>query len=233
MNPRETFNLSAYLVLGPENTGQHRVEDVIRSAVRAGFTFLQIRSKTASARELILLTARAADILKDLGKENEVALVVNDRLDVVLAAKEAKIKVDGIHIGQSDIPADICRKYLGDQAIIGLTAPSGVGPEYLSSLPEGLIDYLGAGPLRPTETKPDCGLLPSGEVETKTLEDLTLLAETSPLPIVVGGGVKANDLAGLRRTGVDGFFVVSAVTQAQDPYQAARELVSAWESGNK
>ena len=74
------------------------------------------------ARELIALCREAADVLRELGKSDEVVLLVNDRLDVALAAREAGIKVDGIHVGQSDIPAGVCRKYLGDDAVIGLSA---------------------------------------------------------------------------------------------------------------
>ena len=105
MNMRKNFDISAYLVVGPENTLGRPVADVIRAAVANGFTCLQIRSKTASARELIALCREAADVLRELGKSDEVVLLVNDRLDVALAAREAGIKVDGIHVGQSDIPA--------------------------------------------------------------------------------------------------------------------------------
>lgn len=50
MNMRKNFDISAYLVVGPENTLGRPVADVIRAAVANGFTCLQIRSKTASAR---------------------------------------------------------------------------------------------------------------------------------------------------------------------------------------
>lgn len=84
---RNNFSLKAYLVIGPENTDK-KVEDVVREAIRGGFTFIQIRSKKASARELINLTKKVAKEIEKLGKEKEVALVVDDRLDIVLAARE-------------------------------------------------------------------------------------------------------------------------------------------------
>ena len=87
MNMRKNFDISAYLVVGPENTLGRPVADVIRAAVENGFTCLQIRSKTASARELIALCREAADVLRELGKSDEVVLLVNDRLDVALAAR--------------------------------------------------------------------------------------------------------------------------------------------------
>ena len=91
MNMRKNFDISAYLVGGPENTLGRPVADVIRAAVANGFTCLQTRSKTASARELIALCREAADVLRELGKSDEVVLLVNDRLDVALAAREAGI----------------------------------------------------------------------------------------------------------------------------------------------
>lgn len=230
MNPRKKFDLSAYLVLGPENTLGRPVEDILRQAVEAGFRFLQIRSKTASAKELIHLTAKAADVLKELGKEEEVSLVVNDRLDVVLAARSAGIKVDGIHVGQSDIPVDVCREYLGEEAIIGLSARTRELISYVEEADVSRIDYFGVGPLHPTKTKVDCGLDEDGNFSTRSYEELAELARISPLPLVLGGGVKAEDLEEVAKTGVDGFFVVSAVAGAQNPKEAAKEMVDLWKA---
>ena len=67
----------------------------------------QIRSKTASARQLIQLTGQAAGVIAQAGKTGRVTLLVDDRLDVVLAARQQGIKVDGIHVGQTDIPVAV------------------------------------------------------------------------------------------------------------------------------
>lgn len=233
MSLRKTFDLSAYLVIGPENTLGRPVKGIIRQAVEAGFSFIQIRSKEASARELIQLTKEAAEVLEELNKEKEVALVVNDRLDVILAAKEQGIQVGGIHVGQSDIPVEVCRQYLGEDAIIGLSARTHELMEYVSTVETKDIDYFGAGPLHETQTKPDCGLDDEGKIITRSMEELRELARISPLPVVVGGGVKAEDLKELAATGVQGFFVVSAVAGAKDPYQAAKELVDTWEAAQQ
>lgn len=112
MAKRNNFNIKAYLVIGPENTKGRDVIEIIEDAIRAGFTFIQIRSKEASARDLIDISLRASDLIDKMGKRDEVALVVNDRLDVILAARDCGANIDGIHIGQSDIPVDTCRKYL-------------------------------------------------------------------------------------------------------------------------
>ena len=225
---RNKFDLSAYLVIGPENTNGRPIARVIAEAVCAGFTFVQIRAKHTDAREVICLTRAAADVIAAQGRSDCVALVVNDRLDVVLAAREQGVKVDGVHVGQTDIPPDVCRKHLGADAIIGLSARTSELLDYVSHCDTSCIDYFGAGPLHATPTKPEAGRTASGEIVTRSLEELTQLHRISPVPVVVGGGVKAADLPALKATGVEGFFVVSAVAGAMHPYAAAEELVRIW-----
>ena len=225
---RTKIDLSAYLVIGPENTSGRPVARVIAEAVRAGFTFVQIRAKGADAREVIELTRAAADVIAAQGKSDVVSLVINDRLDCVLAAREQGIKVDGVHVGQTDIPVDVCRKYLGVDAIVGLSARTTELLDYVAHCDTACIDYFGAGPLHPTATKPEAGRTASGEIVTRSLDELAELHRISPVPVVVGGGVKAADLPALRATGVEGFFVISAVAGVEHPYSAAEELVRLW-----
>ena len=203
MTMRDNLDISAYLVLGPENTLGRPVADVVEQALDAGFTCMQIRSKVCSVRDLIEYTAQAADVIARAGKSDQVALLIDDRLDAVLAARERGIKCDGVHVGQSDIPVDVCRKLLGPDAIVGLSARCEEMLEYVKTADMSLVDYLG------------------------------VLHEVSPRHIVVGGGVKAADLPALKATGVEGFFVVSAVCSAPDPHAAAAELVETWRQAEK
>ena len=228
MTIRENLDISAYLVLGPENTLGRPVGDVVRQALDAGFTCVQVRSKVCGARELMACAQEAADAIADAGKQDEVALLIDDRLDVALAARDAGIKVDGVHVGQSDVPVEVCRKYLGEDAIVGLSARAHEMRAYIETADMSLVDYLGVGPLHETATKPDCGMDDDGRIITRSLEELADLHRVSPKPIVVGGGVKAVDIPALAKTGVEGFFVVSAVCGAEDPRAAAAELVDAW-----
>ena len=152
-------DISAYLVVGRENTNGRPVAEIVGDAVRAGFTCVQIRSKTASALEMIEDCRQSAEAIAKLGKSDIVALLVDDRLDIVLACRELGIKVDGVHVGQSDIPVSICRKFLGKEAIIGLSAPTKDLIDYVQNADVSLIDYFGAGPVHETATKPDCGRL--------------------------------------------------------------------------
>lgn len=228
MTNRRKFDLSAYFVVGPENTKGRPVYLIIKDVIEAGFTFIQIRSKAASARELIQLTVEASDIIKDLGKSDEVTLVVNDRLDIILAARKQGAKVDGIHIGQDDIPVEVCREYLGEDSIIGLSARTHELFQYIQSADVSQIDYFGVGPLHETMTKPDCGIDLHGKILTRSFEELSKISEITPIPVVIGGGVKIEDIEGLAKTGVDGFFVVSAVSEADNPKKEAIKLIETW-----
>ena len=172
MSIRDDLDISAYLVLGPENTLGRPVSDVVTQALDAGFTCIQVRSKVASAREIIALTGDAAQAIAQAGKTGQVALLIDDRLDCVLAAREQGIAVDGVHVGQSDIPVEVCRKLLGPDAIVGLSARCEEMLEYVKTADMSLVDYLGIGPLHETETKRGCGRAADGSIITKSFEDL-------------------------------------------------------------
>ena len=222
------IDVSAYLVAGRENTNGRPLEQIVAAAVKAGFTAVQIRSKEESALDLIEDCRKAAEAIRNLGKSDSVCLLVDDRLDVVLAAREMEIKVDGIHVGQTDIPVSVCRKYLGKDCVVGLSAPAKNLIQYAENYDVSEIDYFGAGPVHETSTKPDCGRDESGQVVTRTFDEIRALAKASPVPVVVGGGVKLADIAPLKEAGASGFFVVSAVAGAKKPYEAAKSLVDAW-----
>lgn len=230
---RSKFDISAYLVIGPENTSGRSVVGIVKDAVEAGFTCIQLRSKTASAMEMIDLAEKIAKGIESIGKSEEVTLLINDRLDVALAARMKGVKVDGVHVGQSDIPVCVCRKYLGEDAVIGLSAPTEEILTYMESADIREIDYFGAGPLHATPTKVDCGLDSTGTFRSKSYEEIAELSRISNRPVVFGGGVKAEHLADLAKTGVDGFFVVSAITEASDPRRAAEEMVRIWKKAKR
>ena len=224
---RDAFDLSFYFVAGPENLNGQDFRQVVRQAIQGGITFLQIRSKIVEAVELMNLGRIAAEEIKSEGKDNKVALVINDRVDIAQALRLEGIKIDGVHLGQSDVPPEAARKILGEDAIIGLSARSRDLFDYIKSYKSDIIDYFGAGPLRKTDTKPDCGLV-DGIVLERNFDEIKALKSISPLPLVIGGGVKYEDLDALKATGVDGFFVVSAITGAKDPLAAAKSLAEKW-----
>ena len=228
MSIRENLDISAYFVVGPENTKGRPVSQMIQAVVDAGYTCIQLRSKEASAREMIALCRQSAEIIAKAGRREKVALLVDDRLDVVLAARKQGIKVDGIHVGQTDIPVDVCREYLGEDSIVGLSARAHELFQYIETEDVSQVDYFGAGPLHPSVTMPDCGMDIDGSILTRSLAELRRLAKVSPIPVVVGGGITPADMPDLAKTGINGFFVVSAIASAADPNAAAEELIRLW-----
>lgn len=150
-------------------------------------------------------------------------LVVNDRVDVFLAARAAGAAVDGVHIGQSDLPPEAVRALIGATAILGLSAST---PEHfaaVAALRPGTVDYLGTGAVRPTPTKKDHPA-PLG------FPGLARLLTTAPLPCVAIGGLGHGDAAAVHAAGARGMAVVRAVCAAGDPYAATASLRSEWDA---
>ncbi|PJJ61460.1 thiamine phosphate synthase [Compostimonas suwonensis] len=209
-------DLSVYLVTDAAASAPRAVLDVIALAVSGGVSAVQIREKTASASELYALVVEASRVI-----DGRAALLVDDRLDIVLAARQAGARVDGVHLGQSDLPVAAARALLGEHAIVGLTANT---PEHLAAvaaLPAGTVDYLGLGVIRPTATKPD-------HPEPLGIDGFARLAATTALPCVAIGGVALGDAAALRAAGAAGLAIVSAIASTADPSEAARAFRAAW-----
>ena len=224
---RARLAVAAYLVIGPRDTKGRRVGEIVKAAVRAGFTAVQLRAKEESAREQIALLGEAARAIEAAGASSRVPLLVDDRLDVALAAREMGVAVAGVHVGQKDVSAHICRRFLGEAAIVGLPAH----PKDLPRLaPEDLaaVDYIGTGPLHATASKPDAGVEADGSFRTRSLAEIAAFVQKSPVPVIVGGGVKAADLPAIKAAGAAGFFVISVVAAAADAEGAAREMVARW-----
>ena len=226
---RDRFDLRAYFVVGPDDTKGRPVADVVATALRGGATFIQLRAKHADARDLTAMAEAIAAVIAQAGKADTVAFVIDDRVDAAWQCRELGIKVDGVHIGQDDMAPGQARALLGPDAVIGLSAETLPHIEAANALPSGTIDYIGAGPLHYTATKPDAAAVEAdGTKHALGIAGAQLLCEASRYPVVVGGGVHADDVPALARTAADGWFVVSAIAAADDPERATRELVQAW-----
>lgn len=226
---RDRFDLRAYFVVGPDDIKGRPVADVVAAALRGGATFIQLRAKHADARELTAMAEAIAAVIAQAGKADTVAFVIDDRVDAAWQCRELGIKVDGVHIGQDDMMPEQARALLGPDAIIGLSAETLPHIKTANALPDGTIDYIGAGPLHYTATKPDAAAVEAdGTKHALGIAGAQLLCEASRYPVVVGGGVHADDVPALARTAADGWFVVSAIAAADDPERATRELLQAW-----
>jgi len=193
----------------------HDVVEVVRAAVAGGVRCIQVREKDAPARDVLATVLRVADALPP-----SVALFVNDRVDVVLAARAAGRRVTGIHVGQSDLPVELVRRLLGPDALIGLSAGTEAELREAAASPAG-VAYVGVGAVHATATKRDAPP-PLGH------ERFARLVAMSALPVVGIGGLRREDLPALREAGAAGAAVVSAICAATDPEAAARELRTAW-----
>ena len=226
---RNTFDLSAYLVLGPEDCKGRPITSVVDDALLGGATFVQLRAKHADAKELTALARDIAQVIEDSNKSDSIAFVIDDRADVVWQARRLGIKVDGVHIGQDDLEPRQARVLLGDDAIIGLSAETEHLVHLINELPVGCIDYIGAGPLHPSTTKPEAAVVEEdGTRHTLDTAQINAICDASTLPVVVGGGVKSADIPMLAQTKAAGWFVVSAIAGADDPEEATKDLVAAW-----
>jgi len=140
-----------------------------------------------------------------------VPLIINDNVQLAV-----EIDADGIHIGQDDMPVPEARALIGPDKILGLTVTT---PEQMAAVDTELVDYLGCGPVFPTITKEDAPP-PMG------VEGWAELARMSPLPVVAIGGLNRERTAAIRATGLAaGVAVVSAICSAENPTQAAKELL--------
>lgn len=210
MARRRKIDYSLYLVT---DRGYLKGKDLITAvlqAVAGGVTLVQLREKEASSREFYQL----ALALKEALAPHRVPLIINDRLDIALA-----VDADGLHVGQTDLPAKVARSLLGTEKILGLSVSK---PEELQEGLEAGVDYFGAGPTFPTGTKGDAG-------EPIGLEGLRRLRQATTLPIVAIGGINAENLPEVQKTGVDGVAVVSALMAAPDIEQAARRMAWLWQ----
>ena len=119
------------------------LEEAVEQAVQGGCTVVQLREKDCTSLEFYE-TARSIRKITDRYK---VPLIINDRVDIALA-----VDADGVHVGQSDLPASVVRRILGPDKIIGVSA--GTLAEALQAEAEG-ADYLGVGAMYATSTKED------------------------------------------------------------------------------
>jgi thiamine-phosphate pyrophosphorylase len=202
---RQPVDWSLYLVTDRGLAAGRSLAEIVKAAIAGGASVVQLREKECNTGEMIRLAQQLLAITQPLG----VPLIVNDRVDVALAAD-----ADGVHVGQEDMPATIARRLIGPEKILGVTAAS---PEEARRAVADGADYIGCNAVFPTPTKTDTGT-PMG------IEGFRQLAHSVPVPVVAIGGINASNAGALVRAGAAGVAVVSAIMAAEDPEEAARVL---------
>ncbi len=187
--------------------GRSHIE-IAEAAIRGGADVIQLRDKTASGGTLY----RVALALRTLTREAKVPLIVNDRIDIALAAD-----ADGVHLGQKDLPASVARHIMGPGRILGVSAET--LEEALLAEKDG-ADYLGVGPVfEARKTKADAG-------EPLGLGRIARVRKHCRLPIVAIGGIDAQNARQVREAGADSAAVISAIVGADDIARAAEQMKS-------
>ena len=192
---------------------------VVREALAAGAPTIQLRLKSASARELL----EAAQTLMPIVRSAGALFIVNDRLDVALAAG-----ADGVHLGPDDLPVKDVRRVTGARAV-DADARSGVADTFIVGYStdttdeaaraeaEG-ADYLGVGAVYATANKSDAG-------DVIGLEGLRRVVKAVSIPVVAIGGITPERAPAVAKAGACGSAAIGAVMSAAEPAEAVRELL--------
>ena len=193
-----------YLVTDRKPPAPGTFEKVVEEALKGGVTLVQLREKEGDTG---LLYERAVK-LKQITKAYHVPLIIDDRIDIMMAAD-----ADGVHLGQSDRPAALARKLIGPDKIMGVSA--GTLGEAVQAEKDG-ADYLGVGAMFPTATKKDADIT--------TPKTLRKIMDTVHIPVVTIGGMNERTIPLFKGYGLSGFAVVSAIMASREPEKSAKNL---------
>lgn len=194
-----------YLVTSASLSAGRSTPDIVRAALDGGVRLIQLREKELPLRTLLSL----AEDIRTLTARADALLIINDRIDVALA-----VGADGVHLGQDDFPLDAARR-LAPELILGASTHS--IEEARLAIEQG-ASYINIGPLFPTHTKAWSG-------NFLGFEGLENIAHHVTIPFTVMGGIKKEHIPELLRLGARTIAVVTAITAAPDPAEAARELL--------
>lgn len=202
---RHFFGLDTTL---PDNQckADNLLEKTVLEAVENGVSMVQLREKECSSEEFVYLAKRLHRMLK----QYNVPLIINDRIDVALAAD-----AEGVHVGQSDSSVDEVRRILGPSKIIGLSVET---LEQAVDANNYDIDYIAVSPVYRTPTKTDTG-------DGFGLDGLSMVASFSKHPVVAIGGIHRDNALEVMGAGADAIAVVSEIMGAAKPGEATARLL--------
>ena len=202
-------DLRLYAVVDPERAGGRGLAD-LAGLISAGATLVQLRDKHGATRVMI----EQARAIRAALAPARVPLLINDRVDVALAAL-----ADGVHIGQDDMAAADARRLLGPAAIIGLSLKTVAQAQ---AAPLEQLDYVAIGGVFVTQSKDN----PDPPVGLAGLRAIlaAVRARAPTMPVVAIAGIDAGNAADVIAAGADGIAVISALSLTPDPAAAARTL---------
>jgi thiamine-phosphate pyrophosphorylase len=205
-----SVDLRLYALVDPDRSGGHRLADLARRLVQGGATLVQLRDKTGSTKRMI----EEARAIKAALAGSSVPLLINDRVDVALAAG-----ADGVHVGWDDMPVADARRLLGREAIIGLSIKTRA---QIEAAPLELLDYVCIGGVFETMSKdnPEPPVRPDGFAALAAY----LRTRAPGMPVGAIAGIDESNAGDVVAAGADGIAVISALSLARDPAQAATRL---------
>jgi thiamine-phosphate pyrophosphorylase len=203
-------DLRLYALVDPERAAGRPLGDLARLLAQGGATLIQLRDKRADTRVMV----EEARAIKAAVAPSRVPLIVNDRVDVALAAG-----ADGVHVGQEDMhPAD-ARRLLGPNAIIGLSVKT---LAQAAAAPLEHLDYVAIGGVFATSSKDN----PDPPIGLNGLRAIAaaVRARKPGFPTGAIAGIDATNAADVIGAGADGVAVISALAVTSDPTAAAKNL---------
>jgi thiamine-phosphate pyrophosphorylase len=203
-------DLRLYAIVDPEHAGGHELPKLAAMLAEGGATLVQLRDKISETRAMV----DSARAIKAALAPHRVPLLVNDRVDVALAAG-----ADGVHVGQTDMAAEDARRLLGAKAIVGLSINTVALAE---AAPLAAIDYAGIGGVYATASKAQ-KKPPIGVEGLRSIVDAFRRRKPGFPTCAIAGITRANAGATIA-AGADGVAVISALSLAPNPREAAREL---------
>jgi len=199
-----------YALVDPDRDGGRDLAELARLVSLGGATLVQLRDKHGDTRAMVERARAVKAALAPFG----VPLLINDRVDVALAAG-----ADGAHVGQDDMAVEDARRLLGPRAIIGLSIKT---VAQAAAAPIDLLDYVGIGGVFATASK-DNTSPPIGPTGLARIAEV-FRRRAPKFPLCAIAGIDASNAAHTIAAGVDGVAVISALSLASDPQAAAREL---------
>ena len=201
------IDYSVYMITDSEKAGDRKIVDVVMDAVRGGATMVQLREKDFDSGDFYRRALATMRLLRKPG----IPLIINDRLDIALAAG-----AHGVHIGQNDIPLPLVRKLMGPNKIVGVSVHD---ERDALAAESGGADYIAVGPVFETDTKPDAG-------EPVGLEGIEDIRKVVPrIPCIGIGGINIENARSVIEAGCRGVAVISAIMDAENPQVAAQDLL--------
>ncbi len=230
---RDQFNLNACFIADPQACNNRPLTDIVDDALRAGATLIRLHCNDESAKEITTIARDIAQIIEDNNKCDSVTFVIDERVDVAWQARNQSIKVDGIHLAQSDMEPREARALLGEDAVIGLSVETESLVKVINELPDGCIDYICVTAMHnPEEGSENTTAAYELEANHTTLDEakINTICSASDFPVLVGGKTELEDVDVIARTKAAGFFVAQALYASQTPESTMREFVEHWKA---